>query len=295
MFDLRYHIASLVAVFLSLGLGIIVGVTMVGDETLVKEQKILIDRLENDFRLLREKNLAVQKEIEEYKRTIGWLNGFAESAVPLLIKECLTDQRLAIIETGGYGVSPNLLTKLEEAGAEVVSVTSISSGLGAKGKELARVINGLSDSISEIDCYSFLAEEIGKMLFLSEKSTLQLELEKAGLIKTAGRYGDTFDAAIIVGGAKDENSVLVREFDLPLMKLVREKGVLTVGVEPSGAAYSYVSHYRNYADIVIDHIDTIPGQVALIWSLTGIPGYYGLKPGAQALLPALEDQFLTLP
>ena len=169
MFDLRYHIASLVAVFLSLGLGIIVGVTMVGDETLVKEQKILIDRLENDFRLLREKNLAVQKEIEEYKRTIGWLNGFAESAVPLLIKECLTDQRLAIIETGGYEVSPNLLTKLEEAGAEVVSVTSISSGLGAR-ERTGRVINGLATAYQKLIVIPFLLRKLARCFFFQRKA-----------------------------------------------------------------------------------------------------------------------------
>ena len=92
---------------------------MVGDEALVKEQKVLIDRLEEDFRILRGKNLMVQKQIDEYKWTIGWLNGFSENTVPLLIRECLTDYRLVIIETGGYSVPPGLLANLEEAGAEV--------------------------------------------------------------------------------------------------------------------------------------------------------------------------------
>jgi len=139
LFDLRYHIASLVAVFLSLGLGIIVGVTMVGDEALVKEQKVLIDRLEEDFRILREKNLMVQKQIDEYKWTIGWLNGFSENTVPLLIRECLTDYRLVIIETGGYSVPPGLLANLEEAGAEVLL---ISAGDGIQGDPLVNLSSG---------------------------------------------------------------------------------------------------------------------------------------------------------
>jgi len=44
--DLRYHIVSLVAVFLALGIGILVGSTVLGGDTLVKQQEELAGRLE---------------------------------------------------------------------------------------------------------------------------------------------------------------------------------------------------------------------------------------------------------
>ena len=49
MIDIRYHIASIVAVFLALGLGVLIGSTIVGDDLLVDQQKKLLDRLKNSL------------------------------------------------------------------------------------------------------------------------------------------------------------------------------------------------------------------------------------------------------
>lgn len=64
MFDIRYHIIALVASFLALGIGVLVGSMLGGDEVLVREQKQIIDRLEEDFKYLRQENQQTRKEIE---------------------------------------------------------------------------------------------------------------------------------------------------------------------------------------------------------------------------------------
>ena len=61
--DLRYHIASLVAVFLALGLGILVGGIFLKSDILVNRQKELTDRLEVQIEQLRQKNETVEKEL----------------------------------------------------------------------------------------------------------------------------------------------------------------------------------------------------------------------------------------
>jgi hypothetical protein len=43
MIDMRYHIASLAAVFLALGLGILIGSAALSEHVLVNQQKHLID------------------------------------------------------------------------------------------------------------------------------------------------------------------------------------------------------------------------------------------------------------
>lgn len=55
MIDLKYHIASIVAVFLALGLGVIIGSTIVGDDLLVDQQQKLIERLEEQFYTLKDR------------------------------------------------------------------------------------------------------------------------------------------------------------------------------------------------------------------------------------------------
>lgn len=37
--DIKYHIASLTAVFLALGIGIVIGTSMIGSDTITKQQK----------------------------------------------------------------------------------------------------------------------------------------------------------------------------------------------------------------------------------------------------------------
>ena len=54
MIDLRYHIATIIALFLALAVGILIGSTIVGDDLLVEQQKKSIDRLEEQFLSLRE-------------------------------------------------------------------------------------------------------------------------------------------------------------------------------------------------------------------------------------------------
>lgn len=57
LMDLRYHAASLIAVFLALGLGLIIGGSLASDEALVLYQENLITRLEAENKALRVKQL----------------------------------------------------------------------------------------------------------------------------------------------------------------------------------------------------------------------------------------------
>ena len=61
MIDLKYHIASIVAVFLALGLGVIIGSTIVGDDLLVDQQQKLIERLEEQFYTLKDRKMNCWK------------------------------------------------------------------------------------------------------------------------------------------------------------------------------------------------------------------------------------------
>ena len=63
MIDLRYHIATIVALFLALAAGILIGSTIVGDDLLVEQQKKSIDRLEEQFLSLREQENYCRKLI----------------------------------------------------------------------------------------------------------------------------------------------------------------------------------------------------------------------------------------
>ncbi len=55
MFDMRYHIASLVAVFLALTVGIVLGTAIVNRGVLVRQQNALVGSLRTEFASLRDR------------------------------------------------------------------------------------------------------------------------------------------------------------------------------------------------------------------------------------------------
>ena len=46
MMSLRYHVVSLAAVIVALGIGILIGASVVGDRGMMKQQELLISRLD---------------------------------------------------------------------------------------------------------------------------------------------------------------------------------------------------------------------------------------------------------
>lgn len=273
MFDLRYHIASLMAVFLALGLGILVGITIVDDEALVNEQKSLIDRLEEDFRHLRGQNALLRQEIAKQRQDMALLEQFAQVALPHVVKDRLTGKRIAIVQTTGTPLPDGLAASLEMAGAEVVSLLNVGSFLKQE--------KGLGQVVPQKEEGSGAAATGGSAPGLAELVWSGLAGEGAGI--------PSLDAVIILGGTTAKEEMLIEELDLPLISLLRKNGILVAGVEVSGMPYSYLPYFRKWADITVERVDTIYGQVALIWALTGFPGYYGPGGETPSLLPPVEE------
>ena len=88
MFDLRYHVASLAAVFIALVIGILVGVGLSGRGVLRETERInyevRIDQLE--------RSLA---EAEEQVRSQDALEAYERETYPVLMENRLAGQRVA--------------------------------------------------------------------------------------------------------------------------------------------------------------------------------------------------------
>ena len=79
MMDIRYHIATLIAVFLALGVGILVGSTVVGSDVLNDQQKKMIDQLEKQFEVLRQKEEDLTTRVEFMNGLLRHYEDFTEA------------------------------------------------------------------------------------------------------------------------------------------------------------------------------------------------------------------------
>lgn len=292
MIDFKFHIFSLVAIFLALGIGIVVGITLVGDDSLVQEQKVIIDRLEKDFKMLRDESRETQKEIAAFKSSNNIYQEFAQTVLPALVKGRLARKNIAIINTNHYASTDNLENNLRLAGANVVSLTKVNTNFDFTSEKMRSLLAtnlGITPKKNVNEFIAAIAEYVGQGIlfgFQPEKLTF---LKEMNLIQFTGSTWNTLDCVVILGGRHVRNDNLVKLIDLSLISLFLENGVNVAATEQSGVPYSSMTLYQTKDIITVDNIETPIGQIALIYALEGIPGHYGIKSTANNILPDLNE------
>lgn len=291
MIDFRFHVSSLVAVFLALGIGIVIGVAMEGDETLLREQQVIVDRLEEDFNALREQNRLFQQEMDLIKDLNQNYQEFAQQVLPLLVKDKLTGQNVALVVTDSYATTEGLESLLTLAGAQLVSIARINGEFNFDDGETQRYIceklgfEGLRTKAQYINqLANVIAEALQGRL---EPAVLNL-LKEVSLATFQFFSEQPIDMVVLLGGSRENLGGPENVIDLPIIDYFLQNGINVAGTETSQVENSYMGLYQGKKITTVDNIDTAPGQVALIWALAGVPGNYGIKTTADTLLPPLQ-------
>ena len=122
--DFRYHLASIIAVFLALGIGILIGGAVLGNAALQKE----LSQIEENLAKLRTDQRALETEIAKRDTELKVLNQFGASSLPVLVRNKLLGKRIALIRTSP-SVDARLVKDLarvfQTAGAKVTSTSTI--------------------------------------------------------------------------------------------------------------------------------------------------------------------------
>jgi hypothetical protein len=116
MINFRFHLVSLVAVFLAMGLGILVGSTVI-------DQKI-VNRLDREIDSVRTENAKRKAEGKELAQQNSELQEYLELTAPFVVDGRLDGQSVAIVPERGVdgGVVKKTQTLLRGAGADVPAV-----------------------------------------------------------------------------------------------------------------------------------------------------------------------------
>ncbi len=290
--DVRYHIASLVAVFLALGLGILIGTAALGERVLVREQSRLIERLESDVTRVTNERRDLQRELTAERTALRQANRFGRAVLPLLVADRLYGKQVALIrlnptaETRPAG--DDLPALVRRAGAEVAaSLTFLEDPARLDASQRAGVakILGIDPEAESlpVEMLRGLARELAR----GAPTLLTSYLVDAQVLAAAGGTKAPAQVAVIVGGAAGEvRAESVRTLDLPLIDALRGVGLTVAVVEATDVPVSLIKSYRGKGVLTVDNIDTPAGQAALVMGLAmGKTGNYGVKETARQLLP----------
>lgn len=284
--NLRYHVASLVATFLALGIGILIGSIILGNDTLVKQQQQLTRKLEIQIEELRKKNEAIQVQINNLEMSNNVKEQFEKQSLPFLVEGRLSKYQLAIIEINNHRFLPELTETLKMSGATVLSTTTVFPDFNFNQEEIQTFL-GQKDLTPEFITMR-LANEIGKSIITGNNQNLINFLSTQDLVKVTGQYGIPLNGVIIIGESQEQKTSESATFDLLLIDYFLKQKISVFGVEETKVNHSSMKAYQRKGITTLDNIDTIPGQVALILAIEGNPGHFGVKPTAQSLLPVLD-------
>lgn len=290
MVDLRYHIATIIAVFLALGLGILIGSTIKGDGILVDQQQKIIDRLENEFDVLRERENVLIMQNEQKNRIIENYENYSRTVMPFLVKDHLKDYKLAVVVTGTSDIPAGMINTLNQAGAEVTSKTVVLANIKLSStKIIKKVIDfyHLPADTSPDVLRQYIAESVARAVMNKAGGEEIKFLQENELVKFNGDYAEQINGVILVGGCNNVENYFAPVFDQRLIESLMTEGVKVLGVEVSNVEYSYMPDYQKNNISTVDNIDLSPGQISLVFALEGEAGHYGIKETAEKFMPSL--------
>jgi len=285
MFDIRYHIASLVAVFLALTVGILLGSVIVDKGVLVEQQKALVEGLENRLDDLQAKNQSLLKENNSLKL-------FQDEAISV-INGKLDEKKVAVIVTTNIPVDDknNLVDILDQAGASTCVVTT--NNLVDKFKENS-VRKKLSEyfpeeNLSKDELWSKVLEKLSTEIVTPSDRAFLNEMVSLDIIGIRNGGKLPADQVVIYGGSPSDinNS---EDLDIPLIIKFKELNIRTIGIEQSDTKTSYVESYQNEGISTVDNIDQNAGKISSVYALAGEDGRFGIKSTSEKLIPPLGQK-----
>ena len=286
MFDLRYHVASLAAVFVALVIGIFVGVGLSGrgfvNDAERKNFEARIDELQAD----RDSAEAAAKSAA---RRGDALDAFADTTYTSLVRRRLAGTKVGVVFVGSVdqGLAGTIRRTIADAGGRVVRMRALRVPLDPEAVDQA--LRGEPDTreLAGEDRRTRLGNAIARELVQGGQTPVLDRLASLLVEEQLGLSKAPLDAVVVARPTRPQQGE-TEDFLSGLYSGLAAAIVPSVGVEDSNAQPSAVPPLRAAGLATVDARDTTAGQVALVYLLEGArPGSYALGQDAvDGVLPA---------
>ncbi|MCG2819927.1 MAG: copper transporter [Actinomycetia bacterium] len=275
---MRYHVISLVAVFLALGIGILLGTTLV-ERGLIAELRSETESLQETFSEVKDKNKSLNDDLNFYK-------GYTTESKPYMMADRLPERAFVVIT--GMEPDENTLESIHDAiisaGGNVPLTISMST---AAVYEEPALLQGLAQAFGlpaepGVVKERVLAEVVEQLKNASNPEVLTM-LDQVGVIQMKGVLPGPVTGAVLLGSIEEAD--VLEGTDLPLIRAFGAAEFPVVGVSGLEASDVAMITYKKNGISTVDHVNTVPGEVALVLVLQGRSGNYGSGRAAEQILP----------
>ena len=291
MIDFRYHVVSIVAVFLALAVGIVVGTTALNGP--------ILHDLHRNVNDLRNEKHSLEQQVRGLEGRIDADTAFASAVEPQIVSGVLPHERVVVVSAphAPSGVRNGVMKDLALAGATVTAQVQLSNSYVDAG-HLA-LLGDLADRLTPVDmpplsgspdqrAAALLADVlVGNTSNATFTSVLQ-GFNSAGVL-TLSQPAAAGTMAVVIGGSASQAPT-------PVVSLVSAFATHAAGVVVAGQGdqkddplvYAVRGHRGNKV-ATVDDADTPVGRAAVVLALAhtrdGHGGDFGVGPGASAPLP----------
>lgn len=260
--DLRYHLISLISVFLALAIGILLGVAMADRGVISDQLQVEITKIRNQLGDQRGQIGKLQEQTTED-------NNVSEKMSETMIANKLVGRNVALV-AGPW--------------AQDDAVRSVESAISDSGANITSNIR-----LPEPDPNDATTIEITGETTTTTESVYTDETRR--VMEGAGNAG-TPDTVVLVGGGRPPKDApngskrILRDSEKAMIETWLGNGLSVVGAESSNAGRSEIQLFKDAGVSSVDNVDQPAGRAAIVVIAdTGADGSYGTKASASDLFP----------
>ena len=284
--NMKYYIVSIGAIFLALGIGILVGFNLNNNEEMNKQQAAIIEQLDEEFSSIKEENDTISADLKNTDKKYNALVAYVNENADALMTGSLSGKKVAVVST--YGRTENV-DKLKEIinqydgsvafelifNKEITDkelIKEAAEKTGEKFKSTEDVVNYVFDIVKRGNAESLAPLEELKMIDLNSESE------------------DIANFSSVVISASSESSDPAKQFnelDKFVVSKLKSENKYVVEAQATGAKTSYVEQYAKNKAATIDNIDEKTGVLSLVALIQdeNLVGNFGRLDTASSLIP----------
>jgi hypothetical protein len=310
MVDFRYHLISIIAVFLALGLGILMGSVVLDDR--------FVEHLNQQVQNFDERNDELQEQIDGLTAQVEASQDYAIQSAPWLLEDQLQGRSVVVVQMEGIDgeTVSQLRSTIESAGGAIPTTITLTEKFALEGEperdQLALAIDSTATTVRElrVEAASLLGDRIGaaaveagttnRPQFVAQQRLAGLlrQLQDAGFVAVDG----TPDLAVIpsgslflfAAGSPERPGYDPAPMSVGFVSSLSERGTTVLAGEPLNSEWGVVQAIRDDGEAstrlsTVDQIETLEGRIAVALGLhaqfEGTTDHYGVADGATKVIP----------
>lgn len=287
MFDFRYHVASLAAVFFALVIGILVGVALASHGLGNTERK----RLEEDLRRAENQGDVLRTQVATLMNDSASDRAFVEGTYKSVMANRLKGKKIAVLFIGSSEKARRtaVTQALNDADAGTpLRMTFVKVPVDPSALATKLAAKPLLANYAAPDQLQNLGHDLGQEFVAGTETPLWLALQNLIVEEKAGPARPPADGVVIVRTAAAQTGPTAL-FLKGLYAGLADVGVPVIGVERTTDPAGAIKAFQRAGFSTVDDVDARIGKLALVALLAdpSSTGAFGTKKTARAELPPI--------